>query len=296
MPALSPKPTRFLGPANAPFNVLVVAEGFTGLTMPEFHNACDNRIAPAVRGEAWYKKGNVASAVAFWKCALKSGKSGQKLTFPGACPAGVTYANAIPSVSFQTEFGSDGCETVRPKSSLVQAWAAALSEAWQGVPAFNMHLVLVRFPAPAGLTQGTVAAATVTAGVANWALHELGHCFGLDDEYEPDPGVADQPAGGGASWDGINNICGYTQFTSDLRTPWGETLLSAPLKVNCTAIVLASGGVGVYEGANNFHCLSFRPAPTCRMRLRHHRFCPICRDVIANTLDPTSVSDPTYVA
>lgn len=110
------------------------------------------------------------------------------------------------------------------------------------------------------------------------ALHELGHAFGLADEYdtpvnirEPDPL---EP-----------NI---TKERDPARTSW-HRLATASAPPSPTALRGQEAGhaaeeVGTFQGARYRPEDRFRPSPTCRMRTTAASFCPVCRDHIRREL------------
>ena len=110
------------------------------------------------------------------------------------------------------------------------------------------------------------------------AIHELGHAFGLADEYdtpvkisEPDPlepNVSTESDPARTSWHGLATIA-TPPFPSALR---GEEAGHSAEEV------------GTFQGARYRPDDRFRPSPTCRMRSTASSFCPVCRDHIRKEL------------
>ena len=127
------------------------------------------------------------------------------------------------------------------------------------------------------------------------ALHELGHtAFNLADEYDyfsvcderdrrehpgPEPAAAN-----------------VTRFDSGEPVKWHSlitpgTMIPTMTNPNCArcdtqpATVL-DDTVGLFEGADRYHCKIYRPTFDCRMRTLETEFCAVCKDHIRTTLRP----------
>jgi hypothetical protein len=149
----------------------------------------------------------------------------------------------------------------------------------------RLAVVLVDLPARggAGGGQGRPAWVTITSEpTETWqavALHELGHSFGLADEYanaeqptpEPkplEPNVTDRSDPAKAPW-------------AALRTP------GHPGSPTCAATVLPPaplGVVGTFEGARYRSTGRYRPTAECLMQRTDRPFCPVCQAAIARAL------------
>jgi hypothetical protein len=113
-------------------------------------------------------------------------------------------------------------------------------------------------------------------------MHELGHAFGLQDEYENKEPDAPKP------WRNIS------KFARPDRTPW-KSLANAPRldHVTCAHGSDWNGApdvVGTFEGAGYHSTGLFRPTIRCRMRELAAPFCPVCADHIRASIDPTHPS------
>ncbi|MBV8686394.1 MAG: hypothetical protein JOZ90_06605 [Alphaproteobacteria bacterium] len=123
---------------------------------------------------------------------------------------------------------------------------------------------------------------TTSAPGEKWeavALHELGHSFGLADEYadssqtvpEPaklEPNVTDQRSAAKAPW-------------AALRTP------GVPSDPTCDASVSPPsplGVVGTFEGARYRSTGRYRPTAECLMQRTDRGFCPVCQAQIRKVL------------
>jgi hypothetical protein len=146
-------------------------------------------------------------------------------------------------------------------------------------------VVLVDLPirGGAGGATGRPAWVTITSAANEaWeavALHELGHSFGLADEYsnaeqptpEPDPlepNVTDRSDPAQAPWAAL-----CTPGHPADPTCAGTVNPPAPLNV-----------VGTFEGARYRATGRYRPTAGCLMRSTDQPFCPVCQAVIAEAL------------
>lgn len=110
-------------------------------------------------------------------------------------------------------------------------------------------------------------------------IHELGHAFGLQDEYE---NTEPEPA---KPWRNIS------RFETPNKTPW-KAMANAPHldQLTCPADTAWHGGsdvIGTFEGAGYHHTERYRPTVSCRMRELSAPFCPVCADHIRASIDPT---------
>ena len=109
-------------------------------------------------------------------------------------------------------------------------------------------------------------------------MHELGHAFGLQDEYEnAEPGPA-------KPW---RNISGFERPD---KTPW-RLIANAPQldQLTCPAGSDWHGKpdvIGTFEGAGYQHTKRYRPTVRCRMRELEAPFCPVCAEHIRASIDP----------
>ncbi len=111
------------------------------------------------------------------------------------------------------------------------------------------------------------------------ALHEVGHAFGLADEYENQDVTVDEPV------ELERNVArGFSQLPSAWRL-----LVNVEDPVPTCAIVptpatgFASDLVGTFQGAR-YKPDRFRPSPVCRMRVASDDFCLVCCKLIEGRL------------
>ena len=97
-------------------------------------------------------------------------------------------------------------------------------------------------------------------------LHELGHAFGLADEYENSAETVPEPE---------PLELNVAKNATALPPPWSAMINVPPL--------LPDDAVGTFRGAR-YRPDRFRPSPICRMRVAHEQFCPVCCELIAAKL------------
>jgi hypothetical protein len=104
------------------------------------------------------------------------------------------------------------------------------------------------------------------------AIHEIGHAFGLGDEYDSpnpqatsdiEPNIGETPDPARVPWAHLCNVAGP-----------GPT---APFNGGAT---LPAGTIGTFEGARYQQHGRFRPQFACRMRTTRDPFCERCRELI----------------
>jgi hypothetical protein len=165
------------------------------------------------------------------------------------------------------------------------------------VPQWHQILVLVNSPVYGG-SGGAIATFAVNGNWQQVALHEIGHAsFGFADEYEywagcgvDAPGTHDHHA---ASEPAQPNV---TINTDRATLKWASlvgasTTLPTMPNPDCTqcnrgASPVPAGTVGLFEGADYYHCGAYRGEYECRMRDIGPEFCAVCQQVIRKTMDP----------
>jgi hypothetical protein len=167
----------------------------------------------------------------------------------------------------------------------------------------SMVLVVVNSTArggAGGAGDGTPTWTTVTGGAnEDWkdvALHEMGHAFGLADEYfaaqgvdkneprELEPNISRHADGGRAPW---------AEYWADRSAkPWLQPSSDRATldSLAGTGLDLFEGrqryanGVGTFQGARYDATKYYRPAFDCRMHHTNVDFCLCCQRVIRDTI------------
>src|SRR5262249_39280069 len=122
---------------------------------------------------------------------------------------------------------------------------------------------------------------------------ELGHAaFGLADEYgyRQGCGIDTDRDNAPAVEPGKPNVTSDTTASKwhDLLTPGAPvpTMLNPDCGEcdNRPNVLLDDTAIGLYEGANYYHCGYFRPAYTCKMRDSSKGYCRVCLEALAAVL------------
>ena len=132
-----------------------------------------------------------------------------------------------------------------------------------------------------GAALGQVAVCSKHPQTIDIALHELGHVFGLADEYEEGLGKYQPPEPASVN---------VTKKTAGLK--WGAMVLpttAVPTRVNAACRQgptgpVPKGIIGALEGAKGHECNIYRPSAACKMRDVGDDFCAVCQDHISAKL------------
>jgi len=110
------------------------------------------------------------------------------------------------------------------------------------------------------------------------AMHELGHAFGLREEYEN----TGQGFGSSAQGPNVSDNPGNLPWVAQVPTIFANPNQTCPNPDGWPVPVLADAGkVAAFEGANLNTCGWFRPTLNCKMRELNQPFCSVCQDAIA---------------
>ncbi|WP_406661463.1 M64 family metallopeptidase [Methanolobus sp. ZRKC3] len=289
-------PTKILnnGPDSDRFNIVFLAEGFQDTEQTAFNNACDDFV-DAIQLEPWFD--TLISAINIHRINVESDDSGAD--DPGIC--GGTGATA------NTYFDATYCGDGVIRRLLVCDGDIARGVLDTHVPDWDVAVVLVNNSTIRGGSGGGIATVAMTASWINITLHELGHsAFALADEY-------DYWAGCGVDTNrdvapsGEPSALNVTAATTRSALKWGhlvDSLTPVPTMENpdCTQCdwhpnVLSDDTIiGLYEGAQYYHCGRYRPAYICRMRNSNRHFCRVCVEAIHDILRPFFGASPTLAA
>jgi len=136
---------------------------------------------------------------------------------------------------------------------------------------------------------------TLSDDVNEGCLHELGHAaFGLADEYPYFAGCTTDDAKQD-TYTGSEpvepNVTANTNLSTlkwagyvDVSSPWPTTRNADCTQCDTQSSPLATGEVGLFEGAKHFHCALYRPAFDCRMNHNTVAHCSVCAGVITTTI------------
>ncbi len=118
-------------------------------------------------------------------------------------------------------------------------------------------------------------------------LHEMGHMFGLRDEYDT------QLAGH------FTSVQSYSNVTTDpVHPPWkgsgrifGNTQCPAQAGY-LPAASAAAGEIAAFQGASYDPCANYRPCATCKMRVLGSPFCTVCKGLMVDYLRFLAATPP----
>ena len=267
-------------PRNRAFNLVLLAEGFTNAQQAAFNTACDSFVT-ALRAVPPYDE--LSPAINIFRVNVASTDSGAD------DPVATGGTGATPHTYFDATFGANGIRRL-----LVCNTTTALTVAAAQIPEFTVAIVVVNSTVYGG-SGGSVGTYSLAGGATEIAIHELGHtAYGLADEYPYYAGGAEtghdhHPAGEPSQ----PNV---TTNSNRATLKWGWAVASTtavPTMSNpdCSTVdsrpsPVPTGTVGLFEGADYYHCGAYRPEYDCKMRNLGVPFCRICRQVIWNRIGP----------
>lgn len=161
---------------------------------------------------------------------------------------------------------------------------ARAMKAARGVRQADLTIVLIDSPkwgGAGGAGADKASWASIVGFDPHWpgmAIHEMGHAFGLMDEYE-DPGPK---IGYKSSFPNISNK------RNAAKTAWKHLVSPGipldPTQANPPGGNVPAGSVGTFEGALYKSKKLYRPSQDCRMRHTHVPFCKVCAAHIESKL------------
>lgn len=274
------------GPDGSRMNVVLVAEGFASTEQTTFNNLCDDFIV-ALQAETWYPI--LGDAINIHRLNVESDDSGTDK--PSTCPDGATGSGTTVDTYFDAKFCNSGIwRCLSGDNSLVRNTL----DTW--LPAWHVGIVLVNTTDHGGCASGNVSFTSVRSGWENTALHEMGHNFGLADEYHYWEGCGSGETGHDNAPTAEPAAPNITTKTNRDDLKWRHLLtpgVPVPTMENpdCTqcdnrANVLSDdNAIGLFEGAGYYHCGRYRGVYRCRMRNLGNPFCRVCAEAIARRLN-----------
>jgi predicted secreted protein len=269
------------GPAPRRWNLVIVSEGYRASEMDQF--AIDaQQFANTLLTTAPFD--GLRAAINIHRVDVTSTDSGAR--DPTKCGG----TGAKPRTYFDASFCTNGIRRL-----LVGNNGRVLKVVSKQVPQWHMALLAVNSPIYGG-SGGAVATFSRAPGAVEIALHEMGHtAFGFADEYEYYAGCLNES--------GHNNHSGsepsqpnITTNKNRATTKWrsliqAATTLPTTKNTNCAGCdpqptPVPVGTVGLFEGADYYHCGVYRPEFNCRMRNLNIPFCSVCQQVIVKKLTP----------
>ena len=269
------------GPAPQRWNVVIASEGYHSSEMAQF--ALDaQQFANTLLATAPFDR--LRQAINIYRVDVTSSESGAK--DPTKCGG----TGAKPHTYFDASFCTNGIRRL-----LVGNSGRVLKVVGKHVPQWHMALLAVNSPVSGG-SGGAVATFSKASGAVEIALHEMGHtAFGLADEYEYYAGCGsdsghNEHSGSEPSQPNVttNKNRATTKWRSLIQA---STAVPTTENANCAGCdpqptPVPAGTIGLFEGADYYHCGVYRPEFTCRMRNLNDPFCGVCQQVIVKKLTP----------
>jgi hypothetical protein len=281
-------PVQVLGAATTNSkHFLILADGYanTAADLALFQAHCAIVVTEIVKS-AWY---SLAPKVGVWRLDTMLPPSGTKpIGWPAECgPAPAS----LPLTQFEVTFAKNGgpCRQLGGNSTSISDIRNKLQAG--GWPEFNRVMTLINTTEYGAFCDGDFSWSCVKGSIfSKVLLHELGHSFNLNDEYESKCGVPDAPM--------------YVDFLKDFNIgsdvtnlPWDLPFGVSPvMKANpasCHSYDIPNNPpIGAFQGGNYRRLDYYRPGKRCRMRNSADDFCKLCTRIIANALDPYGVPYP----
>ena len=269
------------GPAAQRFNLLILSEGYRSTEMAQFASDAQ-QFANTLFTTSPYDR--IRTAINVYRVDVTSTESG------AADPAACGGTGTSPRTYFDGSFCNNGIRRLLEVNN-----TTVLSVASAQVPQWHMALVIVNSSVYGG-SGGAVATFSKAPGAMEIALHEMGHtAFGFADEYEYYAGCGVDV--GHDHHPGTEPSQPNVTINSNRDTIKWRSLILATTPVPTTnnadcsqcdpqPTPVAMGTVGAFEGADYYHCGSYRPEFNCRMRALNNPFCAVCQQVIVDHLTP----------
>lgn len=273
------------GPDSARMNLALIAEGFRPAEQASFNKLCGDFVT-ALQSEDWYA--TAGKAINVHRLNVESEESGADE--PATCPDGATGSGTMVKTYFDAQFCNGGIwRCLSGDQSLVRNTL----DTW--LPTWNVGIVMVNTIYHGGCATGNVSFTSVRAGWENTALHELGHNFGLADEYHYWYGCSSGETDHNNAPASEPKAANITTDTNQATLKWRHLLTPGvrfPTMENpdCSEcdnrpnVIPDDSAIGLFEGAGYFHCGLYRPAYRCRMRTSNAPFCRVCAEAIVRWL------------
>jgi hypothetical protein len=268
------------GPAEQRWNVVIVSEGYRSDEMAQF--AADaQQFADALMAAAPFDR--LRPAINIYRVDVTSKESGAR------DPAKCGGTGAKPRTYFDASFCNNNIRRL-----LIANDKRVLKVVGKQVPQWHMAFLAVNSPISGG-SGGPVATFSKAPGALEIAIHEMGHtAFGLADEYEYYSNCAEsghnKHSGSEPSQPNIttNKNRASTKWRSMIQasTPVPTTTNADCAHCDPQPSPVAVGTIGLFEGADYYHCGVYRAEFDCRMRNLNRPFCAVCQQVIVKKLTP----------
>lgn len=281
--------TRFVnnGPDAERFNFVLLAEGYQESELGKFASNAQAFVDYFFNTPPFNTN---RTCFNFWRVDVASAQSGAD--DPSGCSDGTGGSGRMVNTYFDATFCSYGLRRLLTVSN-----ALVLSVLGAQVPSWDAALVIVNSTSYGG-AGGTPAVTSLAGTWPQIAVHEFGHSgFGLADEYAYWAGCSADPAGTRDYHPSYEPAAAnVTIQTTNSLVKWRDLFspgIVIPTTVNANCAQCDNQGdpfpgqarVGLYEGADYYHCGVYRPAFRCMMR-DYAPYCPVCAARIAQVLQP----------
>lgn len=255
------------GPSSKRWDLVIISEGYLGSELPQFATDAD-ALKNALLATPPFSA--MTAAINVFRIDVESIESGADE--PTACGGSGVTRNTFLDATFCGNGNLFRYLTVDKNRTILLAN--------QQTPYWNAIVVIVNSAHYGGSALGQVAVCSKHPRTIDIALHELGHVFGLADEYEEGLGKYNPPEPASVN---------VTKKTAALK--WGGHVLpttAVPTRVNTACRSnqqgptgpVANGVIGALEGAKGYECNIYRPSASCKMREVGDDFCAVCQDHI----------------
>jgi hypothetical protein len=263
------------------WNVVIVSEGYRSAEMAQFKTDAD-QFATTFLTTAPYDR--LRTAINIYRVDVTSTESGAR------DPTGCGGTGAKPKTFFDASFCTSGIRRL-----LVGNSGRVIKVVKNLLPQYHVALLQVNSTVHGG-SGGEVPTFSKAPNAIEIALHEMGHsAFGLADEYEYFAGCATDHGHDNHS-DSEPSQPNVTTKKDRANVKWRSLIQAATAvpttqNANCAGCdpqpsPVPAGTVGLFEGADYFHCRVYRPEFDCRMRNLNQPFCGVCQQVIETKLAP----------
>lgn len=277
------------GPDNERWTLVVVAEGFTADQQARFDFLVTQLIEDLF---VFPPFDTLQPTINIWRFNVASNDSGADMN-PG-CSLPESYVN--------TYFNGSFCNAEIERLVIVDDWLVydALDAA---IPYWDQAVVLVNSNVYGG-SGGGISVVSVTSGWQSTVIHELGHsAFGLADEYEywagcgidteQDYHPAYEPSAPNVTIQTVRELIKWNNFILP-ETPIPTTTVYNCEQCDSRSNYFPQRTVGLFEGADYYHCSCYRPEFFCMMRDQTPFFCAVCQRAAVASFAP--YMPPAFVA
>lgn len=267
------------GPDNIRWNLVILSEGYRDADLGQFASAAQNFVNALFAARPFDELQGVINV---HRVDVSSNDTGAD--DPAACGG----SGSTVATYFDASFCNSGLRRLLEVNK-----GTLLAVANAQVPNWHMAVVLVNSTIFGGSGGAGVAVASVADTSFSAVIHEMGHQFGLADEYQywQRCGVdtdrtyhpSEEPTEPNVTRESNRY---YIKWRDLIKPSTAVPTMSNPNCSNCDdrPSPVSDGTVGAFEGANYYHCGAYRPEYDCRMKSNTAPFCTVCQQQIHSRL------------